>query len=252
VEVLILGSGGWMPTEQRETACVLLRRDDHALLLDAGTGVRRLAANAALLEGVARLDVVLTHFHLDHVCGLSYLPALQIGARIWAPGDWLYGSPSEALLEPLRQPPISAFPAAELGQVHELVAGRQQIGDFTVTARAQLRHWAPTAGLRVDDAIALMTDTAYDPDGAQLARNVAHLLHEAWSPSSAPRSADGDATGRDAGRIAAAANVDQLTLIHLNPLLDDHRAVLEDARAVAPHARLGEDGQILSAPRPDR
>lgn len=243
---MILGSGGWMPTEGRETACVLVRRDDHVLLLDAGTGLRRLATSAGLLDGVTRLDIVLTHFHLDHVCGLSYLPALPLGAGVWAPGRWLYGSSSETLLAPLRRPPISAFAPAELGQVHELVAGAQEIGAFTVTARAQSRHWAPTAGLRVDDELALITDTAYDPEGVPLARGVAHLLHEAWSSSAASRSADGDATGRDAGRIAAASNVEQLTLIHLNPLLSDQRPVLEDARAVAPFAQLGEDGQVLA------
>ena len=227
-----------------------MRRGDQALLLDAGTGARRLLTHPPHLDGVQRLDVVLTHFHLDHVCGLSYLPALPLRTRIWAPGRWLYGRSSETLLAPLRQPPISAFEAAELGEIHELAAGRQEIGAFCVTARAQPRHWAPTAGLRVDDEIALMTDTAYDPDGVPLAQGVVHLLHEAWSPSDSPRSAEGDATGRDAGRIAAAANVEHLTLIHLNPLLSDHQAVLDDARVVMPHAELAEDGHALGGVQP--
>ena len=38
MRAVILGSGGWMPAEGREAACVLLRRDDSAVLLDAGTG----------------------------------------------------------------------------------------------------------------------------------------------------------------------------------------------------------------------
>ena len=114
-----------------------------------------------------------------------------------------------------------------------------------MTTREQLRHWAPTAGLRVDDDLALVTNTAYDPGAVPLARRVRHLLHEAWSPSNAPRSVEGDATGHDAGRVAAAAEVEPLTLIHLNPLVSDQRAVLDDARAVAPNARLGEDAQLL-------
>jgi ribonuclease BN (tRNA processing enzyme) len=234
-----------MPTEDRETACALVRRGDSALLLDAGTGVRRLATQPTLIEGATNLDVVLTHFHLDHVCGLSYLPALSTRATVWAPGRWLYGRSSDALLRPLLEPPVSAFERAEFGAVHELVAGAQQIGGFTVTTRAQLRHWAPTAGLRIDDDLALITDTAYDPEAVSLVRGVRHLLHEAWSPSSAPSSATGDATGRDAGRVAAAAGVGLLTLIHLNPLLSDHGAVLDDARVVAPDTRLGEDAQVL-------
>jgi ribonuclease BN (tRNA processing enzyme) len=250
MEALILGSGGWIPTQRRETACVLVRADDHVLLLDAGTGARRLAVNPDLLEGVARLDVVLTHFHLDHVCGLSYLPALALRPRVWAPGAWLYGKPSEALLDPLRRPPISASEPAALGSLHELRAGPQEVGRFTVTARAQPRHWAPTAGLRIDDEIALITDTAYDPGGVTLAGGVRHLLHEAWSSSSAPQAADNDATGHDAARIAAAGNVGQLTLIHLNPLLADHHDVLEDARTIVPTAALGEDEQSLTLPLP--
>lgn len=245
MRIVVLGSGGWMPTERRETAATLVRRDDRALLLDAGTGARRLVTDPALLEGVIRLDVVLTHFHLDHVCGLSYLPALPLRAAVWAPGRWLYGSSSEDLLGPLRRAPISAFAPEELGEVHELTAGDQQIGEFTVAARAQLRHWAPTAGLRVEDELALVTDTAYDPDGVPLAQDVRHLLHEAWSASAIPRSAEGDATGRDAGRIAAEANAGQLTLIHLSPLCADHSAVLDDARAVRPGAQLAEDGHVL-------
>ena len=117
--------------------------------------------------------------------------------------------------------------------MRELRDGAQRIGGFAITARAQLRHWAPTAGLRVGDDLALITDTAYDPGGIELARDVRHLLHEAWSPSAEARSADGDATGRDAGRIAAAAGAGQLTLVHLNPLLGDQRAVLDDARTAA-------------------
>jgi ribonuclease BN (tRNA processing enzyme) len=244
VHIVILGSGGWIPTARRETACVLVRRGDCALLLDAGTGVRRLVGDPAQLAGVARLDILLTHFHLDHVCGLSYLPALP--ARIWAPGLWLYGTRSEELLGPLRRPPLSAFDAAELGEVRELAAGAQQIGAFTVTARAQPLHWAPTAGLRIDDALALITDTAYDPGGAELAEGVGHLLHEAWSPSGDARSADGDATGRDAAQIAEAAGAGRLTLIHLSPLLADHEAVLADARSVMPEAQLGEDGLVVA------
>lgn len=235
-----------MPSDRRETACVLVRCDDRALLLDAGSGARRLVTSPELLAGATRLDVVLTHFHLDHVCGLSYLPALPVPAALWAPGRWLYGRASEELLAPLRQPPISAFSAAQLGDVYELRDGAQTIGGFPVTARAQLRHWAPTAGLRVGDDLALITDTAYDAGGVELARGVRHLLHEAWSPSAEPRSADGDATGRDAGRIAVAAAAGQLTLVHLDPLRAEHAAVLADARAVFAGARLGEDGQVLA------
>lgn len=76
-----------MPSQTRETACVLVSDGDRALLLDAGTGARRLVTEASLLDGVDHLEVALTHFHLDHVCGLGYLEALEVSARSGDPAN---------------------------------------------------------------------------------------------------------------------------------------------------------------------
>src|ERR1700712_115671 len=76
----ILGSGGFVPTGTRETSSVLLLPEgdpDAAVVIDAGTGLRRLITDrAALLGGRTKLEVLLTHFHIDHVCGLAYLTEL--------------------------------------------------------------------------------------------------------------------------------------------------------------------------------
>jgi ribonuclease BN (tRNA processing enzyme) len=248
----ILGSGGWFPTDARETTCVLLRQGDRALLLDAGTGVRRLLTDPTALRGVSAIDVVLTHFHLDHVCGLLYLPGLfsvsQIASppRLWGPGEWLFDTPSEQLLERILSPPVSPFVASVLASVHELGPGTQAIGEFAVTALKQQRHWGPTVGLRVDDALALITDTGHQSEHAGLADGVAHLLHEAWSTSANPIFSDYDATARDAANTAAAARVGSLALIHLNPLQLDPDALLADATEIFPPTILGDDGMALS------
>ena len=72
--LIILGGGGWFPAHGRQTACALLRDGDSAIMIDAGTGVGRLVERPELLDGIERLDILLTHFHLDHVAGLAYLP----------------------------------------------------------------------------------------------------------------------------------------------------------------------------------
>ncbi|MGD2114802.1 MAG: MBL fold metallo-hydrolase, partial [Acidobacteriota bacterium] len=76
MRLIPLGTNGYIPTHGRQTMCFLVRFEDRALLLDAGTGVARLLEPRVreLLEGVEQLDVILSHFHLDHVIGLSYLP----------------------------------------------------------------------------------------------------------------------------------------------------------------------------------
>jgi ribonuclease BN (tRNA processing enzyme) len=245
VRVEILGSSGFAPSASRETACALARDGELALLLDAGTGARRLLTDANRLAGVERLDVLLTHFHLDHVCGLPYLSTLGVDVALWGPGVWLYGRPTAEILAPLLQPPISPGDVTDEVVVNELAAGEQTVGGFRVRASPQPNHWAPTAGLRIDDALALITDTPYEPTSAELAAGVVHLLHEAWSSSAAPKYPEHDATAADAARVALEAGAGSLTLIHLNPRLPDLSVLLDDARAFFAPVELGDDEMIL-------
>ena len=246
MRVLILGSGGGAPSGIRETACVLVRDDERALLLDVGTGARRLVTDPGHLAGVDHIDIVLTHFHLDHVCGLPYLSMLPVSATIWAPGAWLYGVGSAAILEPLRRPPIAPTDVTGAYAINELTAGDQLIGTFAVRASAQPRHWTPSAGLRIADELALVTDTPYERSSARLAEGVRHLLHEAWSSSRAPICPDRDATAADAARVAQEAGADALTLIHLNPALPNLSLLVDDATPTFDRVELGEDEMALA------
>ena len=246
MRVSILGSGGGVPSATRETSCVLVRDGDRALLLDMGSGARRLFTNPSLLNGTGELHVVLTHFHFDHVCGLPYLPWLRANATIWAPGKWLYGKESADILEPLRHPPVAPSDLTQVFPINELTPC-STIGGFQVKANPQPRHWAPTVGLRVDDQLAFITDTPYEPSSSKLADGVIHLLHEAWSSSQEPISADRDATAADAARVAREAGATDLTLIHLNPTLDDFAPLIEDATRTFERVELGEDETALAA-----
>ena len=237
MQVTILGSGGGLPSRERETTSVLVRDGDAALLLDAGTGARRLVTDPAYLDGVDHVDIALTHFHLDHVYALPYLSMLPVTVAVWAPGEWLYGTSSASILAPLLRPPLA--PEENDVRVEELQPGEQRIGDFVVRASPQPRHWSPSAGLRVGDRVALVTDTPYETTSAALAEGVPHLLHEAWSSSPAEH----HSTGADAARVAREAHAGQLTLVHLNPRFTDHTDVLEDAAAHFVDVRLGEDEQ---------
>lgn len=241
----ILGSGGGAPSGARETASILVRAGDRGLLLDIGTGARRLVTDPSLLDDIGTLEIVLTHFHLDHVCGLPYLGMLHVDATIWAPGTWLYGNASAAILEPLRRPPIAPSDAAHVYPVKELHEGTQLIAGFDVRASAQLRHWAPSAGLRVDDVLALITDTPYEASSSHVAEGVTHLFHEAWSSSQAPIYPEHDATAADAARVAREAGVGDLTLIHLNPTIADHSHLLDDASTGFERVALGEDEAVI-------
>jgi ribonuclease BN (tRNA processing enzyme) len=245
MRVTILGSGGGAPSATRETSCVLVRDGRYALLLDVGSGVRHILGRTPALDEIEHIDAVLTHFHFDHVCGLPFLQWLEIDVTIWAPGAWLYDRPSAEILAALRSPPIS--PTDVSGRpLEELREGTQSLSGFDLRAGAQPHHWAPSAGLRVDDELAYITDTPYESSSVELARDVRHLLHEAWSASTAPESADRDATAADAGRVARQADVENLTLVHLNPEIDDLAALADDARSLFADVAVAEDGMELT------
>ena len=240
---VVLGSGGWMPTSKRQTCCALVRRGTDVLVLDAGTGLQRIVERPDLLEGAESVHIVLTHFHLDHIVGLSYLPALRLAEPpvVWGPGELLAAATTRSLLERLLDAPLFALSLSSLtADVRELTLGEQAIGSFTVRTRVQDRHTHPTLALRVDDALTYCTDTAPDPGNIAFASGSRVLLHEGWH---AQDTCDDPihSAGGDAGRLAREAGVQHLVLIHINPLLDSDDALGRSARAQFPNAEVGCD-----------
>ncbi len=68
--VKCLGTAGYHPSEQRHTSCYYL--PDLSLMLDAGTGIFRITAEL-LADPRESIDIWLSHAHLDHVVGLTFL-----------------------------------------------------------------------------------------------------------------------------------------------------------------------------------
>jgi ribonuclease BN (tRNA processing enzyme) len=239
---ILLGSGGWMPTNERETASLYLRRGADVLLIDAGTGIRRLVQRPDLLRGAERVDIVLTHFHLDHVIGLSYLPGLTLatGPVVWGPGKALYGIPTRRLLTRLVGAPLFAAEIEDVtSDVLEIEGESLSVPSFEVRSRRQDLHSHPTLALRVEDVLTYCTDTAYDSGNAAFAKGSALLLHEAWYAHDCD-----DASHASAGQAAAIArdaDVRKLVLIHVNPLGGPTDALVRAAREVFPCADVGSD-----------
>ncbi|HSG84893.1 MAG TPA: MBL fold metallo-hydrolase, partial [Candidatus Limnocylindrales bacterium] len=221
-----LGTGGYFPSAGRQTMAFLLVWPGGALLLDAGTGVARLAEPGIgrLLEGVGRLDVLLTHYHLDHVAGLSYLPGIlrETELRIFAPTPPLTTHGSEAL-DRLISPPLFPVGFHRWPMPVEVVpyAGSDlRIGPLEVRVRAQ-KHPGGSVGVRIGDALAYITDTILDLSTIPFVHGVRNLLHEVWLD-------DDEAAREDAGRaghsaagpvaeLATTAQVGRLLPIHHHP-----------------------------------
>lgn len=250
MEIRLLGSGGWLATDRRLTACVYLRAGSDVLVLDAGSGFARLLTEPALLDGVERLGVVLTHFHLDHTNGLLGLPALdRVPVReVWAPGQLVAGVPAVELVERLLAPPFLVRKTEDVRgrlttAVHEL-SEDVRIGPFELRLRVQPLHVCPTIGIRVGDELAYCTDTAFEEATAGFARGVRVLLHEAFHAAETTGDRTHTAAG-EAGRIAAAADVERLVLVHVHPNLADDEELAAFARAEFAASETGRDGALL-------
>src|SRR5258708_2263758 len=67
MRVVVLGSTGYHPNEIRHTACLMI--PELGIVLDAGTGMFRVRERLVTEE----LLIFLSHTHLDHVFGLTFL-----------------------------------------------------------------------------------------------------------------------------------------------------------------------------------
>jgi ribonuclease BN (tRNA processing enzyme) len=248
----VLGGGGWLPAHSRHTATALLRNGQAAVMLDAGTGVARLLEHPELLDGVNRLDILLTHFHLDHIAGLAYLPSLGLCEQttIWGPGKLLYDVSTHELLDRVSHEPFHPVPLAQQDiEVRDLPEGEVELGSVRLHHRRQGHHSAPTLGFRFGDELAWVTDTAYDEESVQLAAGCRLLAHEAWFTSQAPRNPEIHASAAQAAGVAAQAEVQRLMLIHLPPFQAELTPLLEEAQRGFAQTTLADELRTLDEVR---
>jgi ribonuclease BN (tRNA processing enzyme) len=236
MRLTLLGTQGWIPTGRRETNCLAFEDGRRLLLFDAGTGLRRLLEppGASMLVAAAEIHLFLTHYHLDHVCGLAYIPGIFAGRHltVHVPEVTLNGvDPEHGIADLIRKPynprGWSQIPELTLDALHD---GSNDVAGHDVRVRAQ-SHPDTTVAYRVDDLFALCTDTIADQTTAHFASGVEVLLHEAWIDGveeGRPDKAElvsaayaAHSSARQAAALAAQAEVDELILIHLNPFFDE-------------------------------
>jgi phosphoribosyl 1,2-cyclic phosphodiesterase len=231
------------------TSCVEVRSGDTQLVLDAGTGIRRLDAEVAIEH--ARVDILLTHLHMDHIQGLGFFSALfrpDAEVHIWGPASTTHDL-SERLARYL-SPPLFPVRLRDLPDltVHDVPLGPFEIGALRITA-ALVCHPGPTVGYRISENGVSM---AYVPDhepalgcrhfpddaewmsGYDLVAGVDLLLHDAQYDDAeyAERVGWGHSSIFHARDFAVAAGVTRLVTFHHDPSHHD-RAIdllVEEAR----------------------
>jgi ribonuclease BN (tRNA processing enzyme) len=242
-----------MPQDARLTTSLALRLDDDLLVLDAGSGLSRLNRDPfrdLIPTGERTIHIFLTHLHLDHLIGLTFLPALWTNPTVvHVPADDT-GSAGPDTLDGLFGGPFFpvAFDRLLPGISRETARpGEWQSGDLRVQARRQ-QHPAGSLGYRIGDLLAFMTDCVFDDTASAFARGVRILVHEAWTseaddPGAARARLGGHSSVEQAAWVADEAGVEELLLSHLPP--GDtalHADMLRRAQAIFPRTALCSDG----------
>ena len=247
MRVRIWGARGSVPAPGPEmnryggnTSCVeLTLASGETLILDAGTGIRTLGFS--LPPDLPRINILLTHLHLDHIQGLMFFPPCfraESNIRIFGP------SSPEASLESR----IARYISAPLSpvEVRELpcdVSFRHcpeagwEIGPARIRA-ASVAHRGPTLGYRIDDGDSSLT---YIPDhepalgadldeleedwisGFSLARDTSLLIHDGqYSDAEYPAHLGwGHSATSHALSFARRTGAERTVLFHHDPLHSD-------------------------------
>jgi ribonuclease Z len=244
MKLLLLGSGGYFPNGRRHTACLFL--PEVGVVLDAGSGMCRIGRH---LE-TDRLEVFLTHAHLDHIAGLTYL--VNVAPREVVGRTVIHGEAATlaAIQEHLFAQEIFPLPPPFR---FEPLTGTCQLPRGGSLKSFPLEHPGGSLAFRLDwpgHAMAYVTDTVAETgaDYVNFIRGVDLLVHEAYFANDDKdlQRMTGHSSLRSAAAVAAAAGVGQLVLVHIDPQIEDDSAFdLHSARAIYENVELGVDEMEL-------
>jgi ribonuclease Z len=237
VELQFLGTAGYHPTDTRQTNCIFLPHaaPDAAFVLDAGTGMHRLVGEAL----PKRLHIFLSHAHLDHVAGLTFLLDVlyQQEAEVTLHAD---EKTLDAVCNHLYNSPL--FPL-KWQHATQVLGAEQEIEGVRVST-CELDHPGGSRAMRFDwsdgKSLAYVTDTVANERYWSLIAGVQVLVHErnfknGWEERA---HASGHCTSAQALRAGMISDCKALFLTHFNPLESDCEIAREWADVGDDHTKV--------------
>ncbi len=244
-QINFLGTNGWYDTETGSTICIGIDGNAFGLILDAGNGIHKLEKASTLAKP---FYLVLSHLHLDHVCGLHILNQFPFerGLKIFVPEGQL------PHLERLLSSPytINYRDLPFEVSLHELPTAAGML-----PCRAEvflMDHPVPTIGTRFyldEKVVAYCPDTGFCANALALAHRADLLIAEcAYLPGQVHLEWP-HLNPESAARIALEAGAKRLVLVHFDAFnYQTHQQRMEAlavARAIFPATEVALDGWSL-------
>jgi len=142
LEVFFLGTGGIMPTRERNVPAIALRYKGEIILFDVGEGTMR-QMNTAKLSPMRVEKIFITHFHGDHYLGLA---AIIQTMNLWDREKPLHIYGPKYTFEFVQHFLNSGFfrPGFDI-HIHELGETRLKFGDYEIWS-FKVEHGVPALG----------------------------------------------------------------------------------------------------------
>lgn len=244
MKLVLLGTGGYYPTSRRHTACLML--PEVGVVLDAGTGMCRVGEHLQ----TDRLDIFLTHAHLDHIAGLTYLVNIvppHVLAHTTVHGE---AAKLNAVREHLFAQEIFPVPPPFK---FEPLCGPCALPHGGELAHVALNHPGGAISYRLDwpgHSLAYVTDTTAGDNAPYIDAvcGVDLLLHESYFADDSKNlpALTGHSSLTSVAALAAEAKPGRLVLVHLDPTIDrDDVFDLKSARSTFPRIEFGRDNDEI-------
>lgn len=249
------------------TSCVEVRCGDELIILDGGTGLRKLGAQLSTQQPILA-HMFFSHVHWDHIQGFPFFaPAFVKGNVIELFGATnVTGTLEETLAGQMNFPnfPVRLEVMGAEMSFHDIAEGQVlEFGGGTVKVRAaQLNHPQGVLAYRIEHenrSLVYATDTEHgeeiDEVLVELAQDADVLIYDAqYTPEEyigedgrLSKVGWGHSTMMEGVKIARAADVKRLLLFHHDPEQDDEavRSKEDRARQAFPATDAAREGMII-------
>ena len=211
-----MGTSGWIPSDKRATSTFLVATNNSLIILDAGTGLYKLERYVDVINKYEEVNIILSHYHLDHIIGLIYMPRWFKDKKvtIWGPGEKYYGSSCHEILSGITKSPYFSVPITEMAKevyLRDYDESGFMIGNLSIGINQQV-HSNPSFGISIDDYLHYATDTTVLDISFQKKSKL--LLHECWSLTK--KDAKGHSSLEEIVEKSKIFNKSNIGLIHLN------------------------------------
>ena len=217
------------------------------LILDAGTGIFR----ARPLIQTSSLDILLTHVHLDHVVGLTFLYNVVRDRELERLTVHVAPDKVDAIERHLYEQQL--FPVGPNFDIRPFDESPIPLLDGAGVTKIPLVHPGGSHGFRInwpDRSLAYITDTTATADAEYIdsIRGVNTLIHECYFPDGEEELADltGHSCLTPVAKVAQSAQAERLFLVHINPLDEsDDPLDLASVEDRVNHIEVAYDGQVI-------